>query len=45
MPDLDQIDTKRYACRLFFLCSPANPQGAVASRDYLERIIALARKQ
>jgi len=45
LPDLDQIDDETLsACRLFFLCSPANPQGAVASRDYLERIIALARK-
>ncbi|AUG54422.1 aminotransferase class I/II-fold pyridoxal phosphate-dependent enzyme [Thalassospira marina] len=45
LPDLDQIDDETFAaCRLFFLCSPANPQGAVASRDYLERIIALARK-
>lgn len=27
-----------------YLCSPANPQGAVASRDYLERLIALAEQ-
>ena len=27
-----------------YLCSPANPQGAVASRDYLARLIALAEK-
>lgn len=45
LPDLDQIDNETLdACRLFFLCSPANPQGAIASRDYLERIIGLARK-
>lgn len=45
MPDLDQIDIETLkACRLFFLCSPANPQGAVASRDYLERIIAMAQE-
>ncbi|SNR35453.1 aminotransferase class I/II-fold pyridoxal phosphate-dependent enzyme [Paracoccus sediminis] len=25
-----------------YLCSPANPQGAIADRDYLERLIALA---
>ena len=25
-----------------YLCSPANPQGAVADEDYLERLIALA---
>ena len=27
-----------------YLCSPANPQGAVADRDYLERLIALAER-
>ncbi len=27
-----------------FLCSPSNPQGAVASADYLARLIALAEK-
>lgn len=25
-----------------YLCSPANPQGSVAGRDYLERLVALA---
>ena len=29
---------------LVYLCSPANPQGAVASRDYLARLLALAEK-
>ena len=27
-----------------YLCSPANPQGAVASRDYLTRLLQLAEK-
>ena len=27
-----------------YLCSPANPQGAVASRDYLQTLLALAEK-
>lgn len=45
LPDLDQIDPKDLdGCALFFLCSPANPQGATASRAYLEQVIALARK-
>jgi aspartate/methionine/tyrosine aminotransferase len=45
LPDLDRIDTETLeACSLFFLCSPANPQGAIASPAYLERIIGLARK-
>ena len=29
---------------LAYICSPANPQGAVASREYWERLIALAEK-
>ena len=27
-----------------YLCSPANPQGAIADRDYLERLIGLAER-
>ncbi len=29
---------------LFYLCTPANPQGTTASFDYLKRLIGLARK-
>lgn len=29
---------------LAYLCSPANPQGSVASRDYLMRLVALAER-
>lgn len=29
---------------LAYLCSPANPQGAVAPRDYLARLLALAER-
>ncbi|ODT59240.1 MULTISPECIES: aminotransferase class I/II-fold pyridoxal phosphate-dependent enzyme [Paracoccus] len=29
---------------LAYLCSPANPQGAVADRDYLETLVALAER-
>ena len=47
LPDLDAIadDTAlldRTIC--FYLCSPANPQGAVASPEYIARALALARK-
>ena len=28
----------------FYLCSPANPQGIAADRDYLQRLIGLARR-
>lgn len=46
LPDLDALerDTALLSrTRAFYLCSPSNPQGAVASRDYLARAIALAR--
>jgi len=45
MPDLDAIteqDLERAA--LFYLCSPANPQGTVADRAYLTRALELARQ-
>ncbi|WP_347267362.1 aminotransferase class I/II-fold pyridoxal phosphate-dependent enzyme [Paracoccus sp. (in: a-proteobacteria)] len=29
---------------LAYLCSPANPQGAIASQDYLEELLALAER-
>ncbi|MDP3745632.1 MAG: aminotransferase class I/II-fold pyridoxal phosphate-dependent enzyme [Phenylobacterium sp.] len=44
LPDLDGIDAsilRRTA--LAYLCSPSNPQGAVASLEYLEKYIQLAR--
>ena len=44
LPDLDAIPAallERTA--LFFLCSPANPQGSVADLDYLRRLVRLAR--
>ncbi|HEX2528762.1 MAG TPA: aminotransferase class I/II-fold pyridoxal phosphate-dependent enzyme [Geminicoccus sp.] len=45
LPDLDAIPTdvlERAAA--FYLCTPSNPQGAVADRAYLARAIALARR-
>jgi N-succinyldiaminopimelate aminotransferase len=45
LPDLDALDDallKRTVA--FYLASPSNPQGAVASRAYLERLAALAQK-
>jgi N-succinyldiaminopimelate aminotransferase len=46
LPDLDALATdadilSRTAA--LFICSPANPQGAVASRDYILKALALAR--
>lgn len=44
LPDLDAIPEATLArCALFYLCSPANPQGAVADLAYLKKAIALAR--
>lgn len=45
LPDLDALDDallKRTVA--FYLASPSNPQGAVASRAYLERLAQLAQK-
>ncbi len=44
LPDLDAIpDAVLARAALFYLCSPANPQGAIASLDYLKSAIRLAR--
>jgi aspartate/methionine/tyrosine aminotransferase len=45
LPDLAALDEallKRTVA--FYLASPSNPQGAVASRDYLDKLCALARR-
>jgi N-succinyldiaminopimelate aminotransferase len=45
LPDLDALDEpllKRTVA--FYIASPSNPQGAVASRTYLDRLDALARR-
>jgi aspartate/methionine/tyrosine aminotransferase len=45
LPDLDALDDALLRrTRLFYLCSPANPQGVAADRAYLARAIALARR-
>lgn len=45
LPDLDAVDEQTWArTALFYLCTPANPQGAVASLDYLKRALELARQ-
>jgi aspartate/methionine/tyrosine aminotransferase len=47
LPDLDEVarepDLLRRAAALF-LCTPANPQGSVASAAYIARALALARE-
>lgn len=44
LPDLDAVTEDTWTrTALLFLCSPANPQGAVADAAYLQKAIALAR--
>ncbi|MEZ5823924.1 MAG: aminotransferase class I/II-fold pyridoxal phosphate-dependent enzyme [Geminicoccaceae bacterium] len=45
LPDLATLDPAMLdRTTVFFLCSPANPQGSIASRDYLARLLELARR-
>jgi N-succinyldiaminopimelate aminotransferase len=45
LPDLDSLPEDLLARTVtFFIASPANPQGSVADRAYLARIVALARR-
>ena len=45
LPDLDALDDDLLARTVgFYLASPSNPQGAVAGRAYLDKLIALARR-
>lgn len=44
LPDLDAIPEEVLArTALFYLCTPANPQGAIATRGYLAKALTLAR--
>ncbi|MBV9558072.1 MAG: aminotransferase class I/II-fold pyridoxal phosphate-dependent enzyme [Pseudolabrys sp.] len=45
LPDLDALSDELLARTVvFFLASPSNPQGAVADRGYLTRLLKLARQ-
>jgi N-succinyldiaminopimelate aminotransferase len=45
LPDLDKLDDTLLARTVaFYLASPSNPQGAVASRAYLDKLSSLARR-
>ncbi|MGI8525972.1 MAG: aminotransferase class I/II-fold pyridoxal phosphate-dependent enzyme [Pseudolabrys sp.] len=45
LPDLDALSEELLARTIvFFLASPSNPQGAVADRPHLERLLKLARQ-
>jgi N-succinyldiaminopimelate aminotransferase len=43
LPDLDAVPADIWKrCAVLFICSPANPTGAVAGLDYLQRALELA---
>jgi aspartate/methionine/tyrosine aminotransferase len=45
LPDLDSLDAALLARTVaFYLASPANPQGSIADKAYLARLVALARQ-
>lgn len=45
LPDLDAVPPALWRrCAIFYLCSPANPQGTVAPPDYIRRLLRLARE-
>jgi len=45
LPDLDAVPVEVWQrCQLLFLCSPANPVGAVMSVDYLRHALELAER-
>ena len=45
LPDLQRIDAAVLERTVaFYLCSPSNPEGAVADHDYLAAAVALARR-
>ena len=45
LPDLDALRTRPAGrTAAFYLCTPANPQGATADFDYLTKLIRLARR-
>lgn len=45
LPDLAAVDPDTLRrCALVYLCSPSNPEGAVADPPYLERALEMARR-
>ncbi len=45
LPDLHSIDTATWQrTALVYLCTPTNPQGAVASLDYIKQALELCRR-
>jgi N-succinyldiaminopimelate aminotransferase len=45
LPDYESLDESTWKrLTVVYLCSPANPQGAIASKDYLKALLRLCRK-
>jgi aspartate/methionine/tyrosine aminotransferase len=45
LPDYDAVDAATWKrMTVVYLCSPANPQGAIASKAYLQNLLRLCRK-
>ncbi len=45
LPDYESLDEATWRrMSVVYLCSPANPQGAIASKDYLQKLLKLCRK-
>jgi N-succinyldiaminopimelate aminotransferase len=45
LPDYDSLDAATWQrMTVAYLCSPANPQGAIASKAYLQNLLRLCRK-
>src|SRR5262249_56738215 len=45
LPDYESLDAATWQrMSVVYLCSPANPQGAIAGADYLQRLLRLCRK-
>ncbi|MGB0712370.1 MAG: succinyldiaminopimelate transaminase [Gammaproteobacteria bacterium] len=43
IPDLDAVESAEWdRCQLIYICSPGNPSGAVAGRDFYRSLIELA---
>ena len=45
LPDYESLDEATWQrLSVVYLCSPANPQGAIASKEYLQKLLRLCRK-
>jgi aspartate/methionine/tyrosine aminotransferase len=45
LPDYERLDEATWQrLSVVYLCSPANPQGAIANKDYLQKLLRLCRK-